>query len=302
MLISDMHSDSLLRVSADVELVKKYNSPKNGGWLQLFAAFVPCFGRAPEARRRELLRLLNVYVCETDRLGISRVDTVRDLISSTDMNGRASIFAIEGGGGLLSDSEELSTLHKLGLRVFGFAWDSNELASGALAEEDGGLTAEGRRMAKRLSELGIVADVSHISDRAFWHLCDAYPLPIIATHSNFRDVCSSKRNLTIEMSREISARGGVIGLNLYPDFLRDGGDASVDDIYRHVDYALTELGERTLGYGFDIDGTDSKYPKGITEGESIYDTVTDYLLGKYSDSVVRRIAGENVADFFKGVL
>jgi membrane dipeptidase len=302
MLIADMHSDSLLHVSSEVGLVKKYNAPSDSSWLQVFAAFVPFRGRSAEERRRELLRLMNIYVYETDRLGISRIDTVRGLCGALDMNERASIFSVEGGGGLLADSEELFTMHKLGLRIFGFAWDSNELASGALAENDEGLSAEGRRMAKRLAELGIVADVSHISDRAFWHLCDTYPLLIIATHSNFRAVTPSRRNLTPEMAREISARGGVIGLNLYPEFLREGGNATVDDIYRHVDYALTELGESVLGYGFDIDGTDGKYPLGITESASIYDTVTDYLLSKYPSSVVSRIAGENVADFMKGVL
>lgn len=302
MLISDMHSDSLLCVNAGEGLVKKYNSPKEGAWLQVFAAFVPFKGRSAESRRRELLRLLNVYVCETDRLGISRIDTVRGLCSALDMGERASIFSIEGGGGLFADSEELFTLHKLGLKIFGFAWDSNELASGALADTDEGLSAEGRRMAKRLAELGIVADVSHISDRAFWNLAEAYHLPLIATHSNFRDVCPSQRNLTRDMAREISARGGVIGINLYPDFLKEGAEASIDDIYRHIDYALTELGESAVGYGFDIDGTEHRYPKGISEGESIYDQVTDFLLSRYSDSVVRRIAGENVADFMKGIL
>ena len=302
MLISDMHSDSLLRVNSGEGLIKNYNSPKDSAWLQVFAAFVPFGGRSPEARRRELLRLLNVYVCETDRLGISRIDTVRGLCSALDMGERASMFAIEGGGGLFADSEELFTLHKLGLRIFGFAWDSNELSSGALAETDEGLSAEGRRMAKRLAELGIVADVSHISDRAFWHLAEAYPLPLIATHSNFRDLCPSKRNLTLDMAREIAARGGVIGINLYPSFLKEGGEATLDDVYRHIDYGLCELGEGAIGFGFDIDGTDHRYPIGVSENQSVFDTVTDYLLSRYPDSVVRRIAGQNVADFMKGVL
>jgi membrane dipeptidase len=104
------------------------------------------------------------------------------------------------------------------------------------------------------------------------------------------------------MAREISARGGVIGINLYPSFLRDGGEATLDDVYRHIDYGLCELGEGAIGYGFDIDGTDHRYPVGVSENQSIFDTVTDYLLSRYPDSVVRRIAGQNVADFMKGVL
>lgn len=297
-----MHCDSLLRVNSEEGLINKHNFSTDNPQLQFFAAFVPARGNAPEVRRRELMRLFKVYIHEMGRLGLTQVDDVRSLCSVTDLGKRAAMFTVEGGGGLLADSDEIFSLHKMGLRVMGLAWDDTELASGALSAEDGGLTYEGRRMAARMTELGIVADVSHLSDRSFYGLADAYPLPLIATHSNFRDICPSKRNLTKDMAREIAYRGGVIGLNLYPEFLSGNERATAEDILRHIDYALENFGDSVLGCGFDIDGTRGSYPDGFVEGESIHDKFVNLLLSHYPASTVRRIAGENVIDFLKGVL
>ena len=157
-------------------------------------------------------------------------------------------------------------------------------------------------MAKRAAELGIVMDVSHLSDKSFYDLAEVYSLPLIATHSNFRQVCDNPRNLTRDMAKIIAERGGVIGLNLYPKFLKEGGEAAIADILPHVEYCLENFGEGALGFGFDIDGVNGNYPKGLSLDFSIHEQVAELLLKHYSDSVVRRIAGENVCDFFKGIL
>ena len=138
-----------------------------------------------------------------------------------------------------------------------------------------------------------------MSDRAFYDTLDCTSYPVIATHSNFRDVCSSPRNLTLDMARHIVARGGVIGLNLYPRFLSDSGSADDSDILRHVDYALSHFGEDALTFGFDIDGTDGEYPLGYGENESIHDRVLELLIREYGNSVAEKIAGLNAIRFLK---
>ena len=223
-------------------------------------------------------------------------------MSAKDEKKSSALFSVEGGGGLLADSEELFTLYRGGLRIMGLAWDTNELAASSFDSDDTGLTIEGIRMAKRLCELGITVDVSHLSDKSFYELLEVYPLPIIATHSNFRKICDSKRNLTYDMAKEIANRGGVIGLNLYPKFLNESGDASFTDILRHIEYALENLPETSLAFGFDIDGTDGLYPKGFSESRSLHDDAVELLLAHYPESVVRKIAGENVLDFLAGVV
>jgi len=225
----------------------------------------------------------------------------KDVFDAEARGGRSVILSIEGGGGLFASSSELDVLYGAGLRVLGMVWDDNELGASAWTRDDYGLTDEGVALAKRCADMGIILDVSHLSDRAFYDTLSACPMPLLATHSNFREVCPSPRNLTLDMAKKIVARGGVIGLNLYPDFLSEG-EADTDDILRHVDFALENLGEDALGFGFDIDGTDGKYPRGITASHSIHEQVIDLLLSHYSYSTVEKIAGLNVLDFLKNNL
>ncbi len=301
MYVADMHSDSLLTVNAENGLISEYNTSKKHPFLQFFAAFTPFKARSLETRKKEVMHFLNVYAYECERLGLIKVEDVRGLCYATDNSLPSAMFTLEGGGGLLADSDELFTLYKAGLRIMGFAWDSNELAAGANDENDTGLTDEGIRMARRCAELGITVDVSHLSDKSFYDLLNHYPMPVIATHSNFRDVCPHKRNLTYDMAKKIVNRGGVIGLNLYPDFVKSE-NAHIEDIIPHVEYHLEHFDENSLSFGFDIDGTDGKYPLGINTESSIHDQVIDLLLSRYPTRIVEKIAGENVINFLKGVL
>ena len=201
----------------------------------------------------------------------------------------------------MPDSFEIDTLYRMGLRVMGLCWDTNELACSSWDREDLGLSEAGGMMVDILSAYGIIIDVSHLSDRSFYDVMERTAYPVIATHSNFRDICRSPRNLTLDMSRRIASRGGIIGLNLYPAFLNDSGRADKTDIYRHVDYALEHLGEDVLCLGCDIDGVEA-YPCEFNADESIHDKLVDILLERYSSGVVEKIAGLNAINFFKGHL
>ena len=302
MYVVDMHCDSIGMVSSDVGLVNNHNFSEKYGQLQFVATFTPKRDTTPEERRRKLISCLDVYISECNRLDIQSVRSCRDAVTCFEDNRRAAIISIEGGGGLFGDSEELNTLYGAGLRVLGLAWDTNELAASAWEKVDTGLTEEGRALAIRASEMGIILDVSHLSDKSFYDLLDTTSYPVIATHSNFRDVTDSKRNLTLDMAKKIAERGGIIGLNLYPGFLSEGETATREDIFRHVDYALTHLGENYLAFGFDIDGTRGSYPEGITEEGSIHDRVIDMLLSRYPERIVEKIAGLNAMEFLKSNL
>ncbi len=302
MYIADMHCDSLSSVNEDRGLVSPYNWSSKYGHLQFVAHFSPRGEDAPELRRRKLVHAFDIYLSECERLGISKVTSGKSLFDALSGGQRASVFTIEGGGGLLADSPELTALAGAGLAVMGLAWDKNELSASAWDKDDTGLTEEGRKMIERLTELGIIIDVSHLSDKAFYEVFELSAMPHLATHSNFREVCDSPRNLTRDMARRIALRGGVIGLNIYPPFLSSSGKAAADDILRQVDYGLSLLGDKYIGFGFDIDGTDGEYPSGFDETESIHDRVMELLLSHYSNDTVERICGQNVIDFLKNNL
>ena len=243
------------------------------------------------------MNMLNIYISECSRLDISKIEDCRSLGEVSEDGGTYSILSVEGGGGLFADSAELPILYRAGLRVLGLAWDKNELASSSVDIDDTGLTEEGKRLAHAATDMGIILDTSHLSDRSFYELHDEIPYPMLATHSNMRAVTDHKRNLTDDMAKMIGKRGGVIGINLYPEYLSGTDVAPRDDILRHFDHALTTVGEDAVGYGFDIDGTGGKYPKGFGESNSIHDEVTDLLLSHYSAGVVEKIAGANVLRF-----
>ena len=302
MYVADMHCDSLSLVSGERGLLSGYNTSLTHPHLQFFAHFHGAKGLDAASRRRLVMRDFNIYLSECRRLGILNVTSNRELFSAVDDMKSAGMFTVEGGGGLFADSPELDVLVRGGLAVLGLAWDKNELSSSAWDAVDEGLTEEGVRMVERCAELGVTVDVSHLSDRAFYEVFERSPYPHIATHSNFRSVCQSSRNLTDEMAKMISSRGGVIGLNLYPSFLREDGGVAVDDVIRHVDYALTLVGDSALGFGFDIDGTDGKYPRGISESESIHDRIIEELAKRYTAATVEKIAGGNVIEFLKNNL
>ena len=298
MYIVDTHCDSLLKVNAQRGLINAHNASAKYPQLQLFADFVPAEGMPAEYRRKKTFGMLDVYIAECQRLGIVPVRDCQELNYAIENGLSASILAIEGGGGLLPDSREIDTLYRMGLRVMGLCWDTNELACSAWDEVDTGLSDMGKVMVDILSLYGIIIDVSHLSDRSIEEVMERTGYPVIATHSNFRDVCASPRNLRLDLAKRISARGGVIGLNLSPAFLNDTGKADESDIYRHVDFALEHLGEDALCFGCDIDGIDA-YPCGFSEEESIHDRLVDILLKRYSSRVVEKIAGLNAINFFK---
>jgi membrane dipeptidase len=135
-------------------------------------------------------------------------------------------------------------------------WNAaNEIAGGA--DTDEGFTAFGREVVRRMEQLGMAVDVSHLSDRAFWELCEFAEKPFVASHSNARAVCGHRRNLTDDMFKEIVRRGGVVGLNYSVNFLVNGGEgAGIDDLLRHAHHFLELGGSETLALGSDFDGTD----------------------------------------------
>lgn len=299
MFVVDMHSDSLGRVTGNVGLVKKYNIPFDHAFLGFFAAFVPKRGRSAFERRRELMRYMDVYVSECSRLKLVTVHNCRDLNFATETESRSALFSIEGGGGLFADSEELGTLCKMGLGVMGLAWDGNELSASSMDERDTGLSHEGVKMVEKLSESGVIVDVSHMSDKAVADTLETSAYPVIATHSNFREVCPVSRNLPYDLAKRIVSRGGVIGLSLYPGHLSVERVADKNDIFAHIDYALDKLGEDSIAFGFDIDGTDGAYPLGFSESDSIHDTAVDMLSLRYKDRITEKIAGGNAIRFLK---
>ena len=202
----------------------------------------------------------------------------------------SAIFTLEGPAGIGFDPAKLEKLHNLGFRISTLGWNEKNSLTGSHVT-GGGLTKRGREYIKECQRLGILVDVSHISDEAFWQVMDITEAPIVASHSNSRHICPNSRNLTDDMFRAICATGGVAGFNMCADFIGENPD--LDTACDHILHFL-ELDPEGLhiALGGDLDGI-SDMPAGFC-GVQDYEKFADRLLERGVDeAVVRRIFWNN---------
>ena len=218
-------------------------------------------------------------------------DMIRQARSAADVRRNledgfiSAIFTLEGTAGIDFDPAALEKLWNLGFRISTLGWNEQNCLTGS-QRTGGGLTKRGREYVKECQRLGILVDVSHISDEGFFDIMDITEAPIVATHSNSRSVFDVSRNLTDDMFRAIVSTGGVAGYNFCAEFT--GEDPDVDTVCDHILHFL-ELDPtgKHIALGGDLDGITNMpagfsgiqdYPKlaqrllerGLTEG-MIYD-------------------------------
>ena len=159
------------------------------------------------------------------------------------------IFAVEGGSVIENDVDRLYELQKDGIKFLTLTWNGENLIAGG-AKSDKDLTDFGKDVIKEMNKIGMAVDVSHLNDKSFYSVIDKAD-KVLASHSNCRSICEHKRNLTDEQIKLLAEKGGIIGLNFYPEFL---GKNFYDNIYKNI-YHLCEMGmEDNIAIGSDFDG------------------------------------------------
>lgn len=310
MYIVDSHCDSIQQVDRRRHgIVNPYNYSQKHRQLQFVALFCSWPGEAPEACFKRAVRYLGHFTlamaAEADR--VVPVHTWADIETAFNADKHAALLTMEGGTGILGSEKILRDFYLAGVRVFGLAWLTNDLAKSNRLEEgeaDTGLTDTGRAIVAEGNRLGMIFDVSHLSDKGFWDVAALSAKPPVATHSNFRALCPHSRNLTDDMAREIIRRDGMIGLNLCPDFLHsDKTKQTVEAYFRHLDHCLSLGGEAHIGFGCDIDGTSGKYPAPLEESGPIHDRLIEFMLRhNYTETLVEQVAGGNWLRFLRKYL
>ena len=208
----------------------------------------------------------------------------------------SAILTIEGPAGFGFDPALLENLHQIGFRISTLGWnEENELTGSNVT--GGGLTDKGREYVKEAQRLGILVDVSHISDEGFWNIMDITDAPVIATHSNSRALCGHSRNLTDDMFRAICHTAGVAGINQYADFL--GNAPTLDTVCDHIFHFLELDPDGThVALGGDLDGCEA-FAEGFTGIES-YPALADCLLRRGAgETLVRNIFWNNALNVLR---
>ena len=264
---------------------------KLAGYCQCFACFTTPFMQdwmkvSPVTVFEKEIAILHKALEENKNV-LSQAFTARDVEENLQKGIMSAIFTIEGPAGFDFDPGKLEELYKMGFRITSLGWNEmNPLAGSNVT--GGGLTDQGREYVKEAQWLGMIVDVSHISDKAFWDIMDVTQAPIVATHSNSRAVCNHSRNLTDDMFRAICQTGGVAGFNQYDAFV--GDKPTLDTACDHfIHFMELDPEGKHIALGGDLDGCEA-LSEGFSGVES-YPDLADRLL-------IRGFSEENLNDIF----
>ncbi len=260
---------------------------ESGYLLQCFALYVNLQGCGgidghgvpkPEKAWADLQDLYRLYQQEMARNTdlLQPVSNAAQLAECRREGKVAAVLTVEEGGVCGGSLERLEQLYAMGVRMMTLTWNYpnelgypnlnalNRLGYRELFQADGvhGLTETGKAFVARMEELGMLVDVSHLSDRGFWDVLQVSTRPFVASHSNARAVCPCVRNLTDEMIRSLAECGGVMGLNFCTDFLHTAPEGvpnpgHLDHAVAHARHIFQIGGEDCLGLGSDFDGIDT---------------------------------------------
>ena len=238
--------------------------------LLMGAVFVhPAF--LPEMALSSALGQVEAIRTEIDGSGgaCALVTTAAELEDVLAAGKIAVVLSMEGAEPLGRTPELLRPFFRLGVRLLGLTWNGrNAFADGC--GETGGLTAAGRELVAQARRLGMILDVSHLSDRALSDVLDGDDGPVLASHSNCRRLCDHRRNLTDEQLSRLGRRGAVIGVNQVR-FLcrRPGSEGTLEDLCAHLLHteAVAGAGSACLGLDFARD-----YTEALPKPKSFWDT------------------------------
>jgi len=206
----------------------------------------------PAERTRQIVSCMEAECAQSDALRL--VSSAGELEGQGEPGTVRALPGAEGLAALGGDPGRLEWYYRHGVRVASLTWnEANGLAAGARSGESGGLTAAGRETVRRLRQLGMLLDVSHLNDAGFRDVVRMGEGPFAATHSNCRALCGADRNLTDPQLRAIRDAGGVVGLNAYHGFI-DGEPArqTAERLAQHAAHMIDVMGIDHVGCGFDF--------------------------------------------------
>jgi membrane dipeptidase len=263
---------------------------------------------SPPIERSYALRVAFALTARLFRLeeesgGGLRVIRDADELADCLQNGTlAAILHFEGAEAIDEELEALEVFYRAGLRSLGLVWSRpNAFACGVpfafprSPDTGPGLTEAGRRLVRECNRLGVLVDLSHITERGFWDVAGLTEAPLVATHSNAYALCPTTRNLTDRQLDAIRDSDGMVGVNFAVAFLREDGreeaDTPLETVARHVDYLVERLGEDRVGFGSDFDGATVPQELGDASGlPKLMQTLKDR---GYDEPLLRKLAHEN---------
>ena len=200
-------------------------------------------------------------------------------------------ISVEGMCGVCGNVEEkIEWMYQNNVRIASLVWnESNHLADGWPNDPLRGLSDEGFRVIKKMNELNMIIDVSHINEKGFWDIIQTSSKPVIATHSNARQLCPHERNLTNQQLKAIANKDGLIGLNSCKFFIsNDKENQNVHGLAKHARYMADLVGVDHIACGFD-------YMNFLSDDVG-YDNIDDLKSAAYTQNFIKALKDEKFSD------
>lgn len=276
-MIADMHCDTLyvmqkrkeggeaVSLLDDPRLCVTIERMKKSDYLvQNFAVYIDLQEtRTPYEAAVKLIKLFYAQMHSNSRW-IAPVTTHRQIEENRRQGKISALLTLEEGGICEGSLEKLADFYRMGARMMTLCWNyENELAYPAAPAHPaggGGLKEQGLIFVQEMERLGMLVDVSHLSDEGFFDVCRMTKGPFVASHSNARALCSHPRNLADIMLKELGEHGGVAGLNFYPEFVTAEGESEkyLEALALHARHMMKVGGRECVGLGSDFDGFDKE--------------------------------------------
>lgn len=327
MKVFDMHCDTIMAIYQAAKKEEKIELRKNklmvdlekmqkGDYLaQCFAMFVPFTVENPF---ETCMEMIDCYYLELEKNSdlIRPAFSYQDILNNQKNKKMSAILTIEEGGTTKGNLSFLRDFYRLGVRMITLTWNYengigfpnyDKLAEGkpdfVTPNTKDGLTPQGIAMIQEMNRLGIIIDVSHLSDAGFYDVCKYSTKPFVASHSNAREICGHVRNLTDDMIRKLAAKGGVAGINYCAYFVNEKSAHSftyVKDLVKHIEHMVEIGGIDCVGLGSDFDGIENNLEM---DDASKMDLLREELLKEgFSLEDIDKIFYKNILRVMRNVL
>lgn len=308
MQIIDMHCDTLLECYQ-----KNGGLRKNAGHLdlmrmkdadalaQFFAIYLPMEDALPPYELFQEIYRIYVEELEKNRDLLAPAFGCEDILNHKRSGKMSSVLSVEDGHLLDGKLERLDELYAKGVRLMTLLWCVENCIgfpdSFEANEHRRGLKPFGFEVVEKMNRLGIIIDVSHLSEGGFYDVAACSEKPFVASHSCARSLCNHSRNLKDGQLRCIAEKGGVVGVNYNSYFLREGAHLStIDDILLHIDYLMNKMGADSVALGSDFDGIECELE---LIGFGQYQKLVRRLEQRYPCRIVEKICYKNVLNVLK---
>ena len=314
MRIIDMHCDTLIEgwrkpersfydgdTSINLKLLKE-----NGSLLQFFAMYLSRNEMKTMDPYDILKGIYGYYQTQMEKYSdiIKPVYSAQDVLENEKKGLLSSLLTVEDGVFIDGKIERVQEVYDMGVRLITLMWNFENSVGFPCSDEPEahlkGLKPFGIEVVEKMNELGMIIDVSHMSEGGFYDVARYSKKPFVASHSCARALCNHRRNLTDDQLKTLGNAGGIAGVNFECSFLKEGSNcATYDQIIEHLLYMKDKAGIDAVGFGSDFDGIEDN---GELVNYSGFKTLLERMEGKFTYDEIDKICRENALRVIKDVI